>query len=74
VPAVLWAYRMTCNKLTGFTPFKLVYGQEVVVPMGFLVPSLWIVAFTKMDDFAVEAERMSQLLALDEDWFIAGFQ
>jgi len=42
--------------------------------MGFLVPSLWIVAFTKMDDFAVEAERMSQLLALDEDWFIAGFQ
>jgi hypothetical protein len=25
--AVLWAYKTTCNNLTGHTPFKLVYGQ-----------------------------------------------
>ena len=57
--AVLWAYKTTCKKLTGFTPFKLVYGQEAVVPMEFLVPSMRITAFTEMDDSVAEAERMS---------------
>jgi transposase InsO family protein len=33
VPTILWAYRTTCKKLTMQTPFKLVYGLEVVVPM-----------------------------------------
>jgi len=32
------------------TPLKLVYGQEVVVPIKYLVHSLKIVAFTGMDD------------------------
>jgi len=73
VPVVLWAYRTTCKKLTGHTLFKLVYGQEAVVPMEFLVPSLRIVAFTEMDDSAAEAECMSWLLALYEDRFIVGF-
>ena len=26
VPVVLWAYRTTCNKIIGKTPFRLVYG------------------------------------------------
>jgi hypothetical protein len=46
VPVVLWAYRTTCKKLTMQTPFKLVYGLEVVVLMEYLVPRLRIVAFT----------------------------
>jgi hypothetical protein len=57
VPAVLWAYRTTCNKLTMHTPFKLVYGLEVVVPMEYLVPILRIVSFTDMDDTIVVHER-----------------
>jgi transposase InsO family protein len=50
IPIVLWAYRTTCKKLTGKTPFKLVYGKEVVVSLEFLVPILCVTAITNMTE------------------------
>jgi transposase InsO family protein len=38
--AVLWAYRTTCKKLTGHTPCKLAYGQEVIIPWNILYLAL----------------------------------
>jgi transposase InsO family protein len=73
VPTVLWAYRTTCKKLTMQTPFKLVYGLKVVVPMEYLVPRLRIVAFIDMDDTGTVQERLADLVELEEDRFIAGF-
>ena len=55
------------------TPFKLVYGLEAIVPMEYLVPSLRSASFTDMDDIGVFCERLSQLVELGEDKFIAGF-
>jgi hypothetical protein len=67
VPTVLWAYRNTCKKLMGHTPFKLVYGQEVVVPLEFLVPSLCIATMTQMKEQGVVQERLNHLLTMEED-------
>ena len=50
IPAVLWAYRTTCKRLTQQTPYKLVYGKEVVIPMEYIPPSFPIAAATAMDD------------------------
>ena len=73
IPVVLWAYRTTCKKLTGHTPFKLAYEQEVVMPMEYVVPSLKIAALTKMIDIEIVNERLLHLLGIEEDCFIIEF-
>ena len=73
VNVVLWAYRTTCKKITGHTPFNLVYGQEAVTPMEYILPSLRIAQITEMTDTDTVEERLAQLLTLEEDRFIARF-
>ena len=59
VNAVLWDYRITCKKLTGHTPFSLVYGQEAVMPMEYIMPSLRISQITRMTDTDMTNERLA---------------
>lgn len=59
IPTILWAYRMTCKKLTRKTPFRLVYGVEAIMPMEYIIPSLCIVALTGMMDHGALEERLA---------------
>ena len=58
--------------MTGKTPFRLVYGQEAVVPLEFLVSSLRVATITNMTEQGVVQERLSQMMRMEEDRILAG--
>ncbi|XP_026383469.1 uncharacterized protein K02A2.6-like [Papaver somniferum] len=59
LPGVLWAYRTTPRRSTGFAPFTLAYGVEVVPPVELLVPT------TKT--LAQRSGQNSEILARDKE-------
>ena len=62
---VLWAYRTCVKSAMGFTPFQLVYGLEVVLPIECEIPSLKL-AIELLPNTFTEEERMLYLMQLDE--------
>ena len=62
---------MTCKKLIGKTPFRMVYGKEAIMPIEYVVPSLRIATFMNIADSDIIEEHLVQLIALEEDRFIA---
>jgi hypothetical protein len=66
VPAVLWAYRSAYKRSTGQTPFKLVYGQEVVIPLHFWANSDRVASVSKFDQGRSLNDRLYQLNKLEE--------
>jgi hypothetical protein len=63
----------TCKNLAGHTPFKLVYDQEEVVPLEFLVPILRIAEITQMTKRGAVQEKLNHLMTMEEDHILAGF-
>jgi hypothetical protein len=73
VPTILWAYRTTTKKLHKYTPFHLVYGKEVVVPVELINPSLYIAHITHMSEEESIAHRLMELQEIKETRFLADF-
>lgn len=62
-----------CKKLTGQTPFWLVYGVEAVMLMEYIIPSLRIIVLIGMMDHKALEETLAKLEEIEEEWFLAGF-
>ena len=58
----LWAYRNSLKSATSFSPFSLVYGNEVVSPAEIITPSLRVMQMQEKDKeeevFAVEGVKI----------------
>ena len=62
----LWAYQTSFHTSTGTTPYSLVYGAKVVLPIEVELPSLHISLQGKISDEEYRVARLTQLDLLDE--------
>ena len=65
--STLWAYQTSIKSATGFTPFRLVYGVEAILPIECEIPSLKIVV-ELLPNTSAEEEHLLYLMRLDETW------
>ena len=63
LPGILWAMRTTVKDATGHTPFSLVYGSEVVLPVEIGIPSTRIAYYSYDEN---DAEKRINLDLLPE--------
>ena len=68
LPDALWAYRNLPKSATGFSPFSLVYGTEVVSLTEIINPSLRVMQMQEKEkeEEVFVAERCEDLEGLDE--------
>jgi hypothetical protein len=62
----LWAYRTTWRNTTGFTPYELVYGNHVLLPIELQVKIFKTAAQLGIDLSEAQKHRIAQLNELDE--------
>jgi hypothetical protein len=65
-PEALWAYKTTWRNTTGHTPYELVYGKQVLLPIEFQVKTFRIAMQLGMDLDEAQKQRILQLNELDE--------
>jgi hypothetical protein len=66
LPEALWAYKTTWRNTTGFTPYELVYGKRVVLPIEFEIKTLRIALQVGLDLSEAQQHRLEQINELDE--------
>ena len=62
----LWAYRTTWKNTTGYSPYEMVYGKKVLLPIEFQISTYRLAAKLGMDLYESQQQSMMQLNELDE--------
>ena len=65
-PEALWAYRITWRNTIRHTPYKLVYGKQVLLHIEFQVKTFRMAAQLGMDLDEAQKQRVLQINQLDE--------
>ncbi|XP_072073850.1 uncharacterized protein [Arachis hypogaea] len=71
IPEILWSYNTTIQSTTGETPFKLVYGTEVLIPIEVGIPTLRAVLYNQNHNIDT---RKAKLDLAEEDRDIAAIK
>ncbi|PKI54982.1 hypothetical protein CRG98_024654 [Punica granatum] len=66
LPFALLAYRTSIRTSTGATPYSLVYGMEVVLPIKVEIPSMRVLAKSKLEETEWAKQRYEQFNLIDE--------
>ena len=66
LPFALHGYCTSARTSTGETPYSLVYGMEVVLPIEVQIPSLWIMKDAGLGEDDWIHTRLDQLNLIDE--------
>ena len=66
LPEALWAYRTTWRNTTRHTPYELVYGKEVLIPIEFQVRTFKMALQLGMDLSEAQKHILEPLNELDE--------
>jgi hypothetical protein len=66
LPEALWAYRTTWRNTTGHTPYELVFGKQILLPIEFQIHTFRLVAELGLDLSEAQKQRVMQLNELGE--------
>jgi hypothetical protein len=59
---VVWSHNTTISRSTGFTPFKLLFGDKAITPEEARAGSIRIVALAEHEaDFSVEKDAIEEI-------------
>eukprot|EP00253_Pinus_taeda_P025481 PITA_25481 len=66
LPEALWAYKTTWRNTTGHTPYELVYGKQVLLPIEFQIQTYKTIVQLDLELSKAQKQRMTQLNELDD--------
>ena len=66
LPNAIWEYKTTWKNTTGYSPYELVYGKQVLLPIEFQIKTFQTTAEVGMDLSEAQQQRLNHINELDE--------